>query len=326
MPFPFKAIFISFSLFAFSPLKASEANTGFKNIIVFGDSLSDNGNYLKASKTSEKPMPLPPYYEGRASNGIVWVEYISQSLKTNLIDFAYIGALTSGNNPRYPAAVDVLTQINQFIKNQNGKKIEGKDTLFVVWAGANNIFSMDFKKPVQTFKSLWNLSGDLMKGIQILKENGAQNIFIANLPDLGKIALTNDVESFKKMKWVLSSIIKMENYAIERQVEKIRDKNNDSMFKIVFFNAKKMLLEIDNKPEKFFVKNTNNSCYVGVPSDPANPNVSCNNPKDYVFWDLVHPTTKIHCFAAYEIQKTLSEEFNTVTKPLDSDQKKCESL
>ena len=34
MPFPFKAIFISVSLFAFSPLKASEANTGFKNIIV----------------------------------------------------------------------------------------------------------------------------------------------------------------------------------------------------------------------------------------------------------------------------------------------------
>lgn len=306
-------------------IMASEIKPSINHIVVFGDSLSDNGNYLKASKSSDNPMPLAPYYKGRASNGMVWAEYLSKSINAKLDNYAYLGALTSGKNPRYPAAVDMLNQIDTYLKNLNGKKLNSKDTLYVVWAGANNIFTMDLKEPIQTIKSLWNISGDIIKGIKELKENGAKYILVSNLPDLGKIALTKDVDSFKNMKWVFSTIIRVENFFITKRINTLILKHKKEDFKLVLFNAKNMLLDIEKNPSNYNVKNTRNSCYVGVPSNPPTPNVACKNPKDYLFWDLVHPTTKIHCIAAHHIQKKLSSDFK-LSIPSKESYKKCEKL
>jgi phospholipase/lecithinase/hemolysin len=42
----------------------------FRRLVVFGDSLSDNGNPLFLFS-----LPQPPYYKGRWSNGPNWVDY-----------------------------------------------------------------------------------------------------------------------------------------------------------------------------------------------------------------------------------------------------------
>ncbi|HDV5785644.1 TPA: hypothetical protein RJD83_002616 [Legionella pneumophila] len=44
-----------------------------KNIVVFGDGLSDNGNLY--AYTNHRRPASPAYYNGRFSNGPVWVEY-----------------------------------------------------------------------------------------------------------------------------------------------------------------------------------------------------------------------------------------------------------
>lgn len=296
-------LILSFSISISFNLKAKEAVPNITQVIVFGDSLSDNGNYLKASKSSDNPMPLPPYYEGRASNGHVWTEYFAKFIGARLDDRAYLGALTSGKNPRYPAAVDMVTQIDNYLNSLNGKKLNSDNTLYVVWAGANNIFTIDVKSPLQTTKSLWNITGDIIRSVERLKENGARYILVSNLPDLGKIALTEDVPDYKNMGWFFTSIIETENFILNKRVTLFSKRYQSKDFKLLQFDAKKMLLDIKATPLKYNIKNTTNSCYVGVPSHPATPNVACKNPKDYLFWDLVHPTTKIHCIAAYEIQK-----------------------
>ena len=43
----------------------------YDDIIVFGDSLSDNGNLALFAA-----QPPPPYFGGRFSDGIVWVEQL----------------------------------------------------------------------------------------------------------------------------------------------------------------------------------------------------------------------------------------------------------
>ncbi|KAB8031811.1 SGNH/GDSL hydrolase family protein [Fluviispira multicolorata] len=296
-----------------------------KNVIIFGDSLSDNGNYFLASKSSINPMPLPPYYKGRATNGLVWAEYFTKSIQANLVDNAYLGALTSGNNPRYPSAVPLISQLDTYLNKLKSGKIDLSKTLFVVWAGSNNIFTMDFNEPRATLKSLWNLSFDVINSVKILKESGAKNILVSNLPDLGKIALNTDIEEYKKMSFFLTAVSKTENYVIKSGILRINEANKDKEFKLIFFDAEDMLTQIKKNPKKYNIKNIENACYVGVPSFPAKPNVACKNPQDYLFWDLVHPSTKIHCFAAIEIQKKLAEN-KLVKMPTADEIKKCENI
>ena len=48
------------------------------DLIAFGDSLSDMGN----AKASVLNVPdVPPYWQGRFSNGPVWLEYVSDAFE-----------------------------------------------------------------------------------------------------------------------------------------------------------------------------------------------------------------------------------------------------
>src|SRR5690606_33362232 len=73
----------------------------FSGLVVFGDSLSDMGNIAQASVDI---FPGRYYYNGRFSNGPVWVESLSVGLGLGELqrstagggDFAYGGAKTTG--------------------------------------------------------------------------------------------------------------------------------------------------------------------------------------------------------------------------------------
>src|SRR5690242_15979940 len=71
----------------------------FKELLVFGDSLSDVGNfYIFNGKTD----PKAPYFEGRFSNGPLWIELFAEEMgfppvKPSLaggLNYAYGGART----------------------------------------------------------------------------------------------------------------------------------------------------------------------------------------------------------------------------------------
>src|ERR1039458_1699715 len=62
----------------------------FNAVVVYGDSLSDNGNLFAATG-----QPGWPYYQGRSrSDGPVAVEQLAAALDAPLLDFAWIGATT----------------------------------------------------------------------------------------------------------------------------------------------------------------------------------------------------------------------------------------
>src|SRR5438270_12307648 len=67
----------------------------YSSVVVFGDSLSDNGNLFAASGGL---VPQVPYYNGRFSNGPVAVEQLSGLLGVPLLDFALGGATTGVGN------------------------------------------------------------------------------------------------------------------------------------------------------------------------------------------------------------------------------------
>ena len=79
---------------------AMAAAPSFTGMYVFGDSLSDNGNLVIFAA-----QPPPPYFGGRFSNGIVWVEQLGfgplggYGDTTDSVDWAFGGAWTSSSFP-----------------------------------------------------------------------------------------------------------------------------------------------------------------------------------------------------------------------------------
>ena len=64
-----------------------------EELIVFGDSLSDNGNLYAAAG-----VPGPPYFEGRFSNGPTWVEVLAERLDPHLVAVDPAGDLAVGEH------------------------------------------------------------------------------------------------------------------------------------------------------------------------------------------------------------------------------------
>src|SRR3954462_11631748 len=102
------------------------SSSAFDAIVAFGDSLTDTGN-----------EPSEPYlhYQGRWSNGPLWVEYLSQTL-----GFPY----NASNNLAHSGAQtdDTYNQVVIYTPTN-----DVSNTLFVVWAGGN-----DF---LQEYKTYW---------------------------------------------------------------------------------------------------------------------------------------------------------------------------
>ena len=77
---------------------ASAQASAYSQLYVFGDSLSDTGNLFAATGGTN---PIPPYFNGRFSNGPVWVETLAASLglpvNPSLLggtNYAFAGAVT----------------------------------------------------------------------------------------------------------------------------------------------------------------------------------------------------------------------------------------
>src|SRR5690242_3414499 len=103
------------------------------HLVVFGDSLSDNGNLLRL--TGE---PAPPYWEGRFSNGPTYAEQLAQELGAKLDDLAVGGATASGTS-RFadPLPVNLPEQILAYLVQLRGRSAP-PGTTAVIDIGSND--------------------------------------------------------------------------------------------------------------------------------------------------------------------------------------------
>ncbi|DAC32115.1 MAG TPA: hypothetical protein D7H95_04045, partial [Candidatus Poseidoniales archaeon] len=111
------------------------------NLLAFGDSLSDMGN----AKNSILNVPdVPPYWQGRFSNGQVWVEYVSEAygLSTTIGSGASVGdnrafgGSQSGSGYSYLLLPNVGTQITNYLANVQ-TSIPSNEVV-TLWAGGND--------------------------------------------------------------------------------------------------------------------------------------------------------------------------------------------
>ena len=147
-----------------------------EGINIFGDSLVDNGNAFRA--TGGIIPPSPPYFNGRFSNGPVWVEGFSTELKLpagSNSNFAFGGATSGTGNTIDVALPGLTTQLDRFLLLS---PTVNPNQLFAIWAGANDYLGGGVTNPAIVV-------GNLSTATQRLIGAGAQQIIVPNLPDLG---------------------------------------------------------------------------------------------------------------------------------------------
>jgi outer membrane lipase/esterase len=158
-------------LFVFFPL-AAIGSTLFANIVAVGDSLTDNGSFPLGTNPDSTDLHGIKYH----TDGAVWVETLAGSMGSILYDVAYGGATTGDDNPAAEAAGLGFTGLQWQVENAIPAGINGDDTLFTVWAGANDFFQG---------RGFSDAATNIGAAMDKLKSSGATRILVPNLPDLG---------------------------------------------------------------------------------------------------------------------------------------------
>lgn len=256
------------------PKSAQAASfSNFNEIYAFGDSASDNGNTFKA--TAGLLPPSPPYYEGRSSNGPVWVEDLASKLNLPLTDLAFAGATTGGSNIFNKQFSLNLPGVQQQIDNFTAAHpAANSKALYIVWAGFNDYLGGGATNDTATVE---NLSA----AVESLNEAGAKNIMVLNLPDLGKYPVTR-----KTPNALLLSILSKKHNSDLAQALVSLSQVPDSDINIIPFDVNSLFSTAINQPEKFGFTNVTDACL-----NTTTLNV-CNNPNQYLSWDGLHVTAR----------------------------------
>jgi len=163
-------------------------------LFAFGDSLSDAGNDWIVDGHTD---PVPPYYQGHFSNGLTWVEDLSNMLfpGTTLTpslagghDFAFGGAetgptLIEGANPG-----DLLGQISQYGLFHREPE---PGALYTLDIGGNDIIkALDELHAGQIGPSVAGTvvaqaEANTVHAVETLFALGARNLLFYEVPDLG---------------------------------------------------------------------------------------------------------------------------------------------
>lgn len=175
------------------------AQATYSNVYFFGDSLSDTGNVYTASGGAE---PLPPYYNGRFSNGPLWVETVASGLgfasaaKPFLQggnNYAWAGAFTGTSglaDPLLGIPTGLQTQVADYWAPTHPSA--DANALYVVEIGGNDLYGIASAfsggSPADYAARLAGAQqavSNLLFSLNFLIDHGARNFLIANVPNLG---------------------------------------------------------------------------------------------------------------------------------------------
>jgi phospholipase/lecithinase/hemolysin len=292
--------FLALTLIVSVPVVAGEAADRF---VVFGDSLSDPGNYYhlfgQVSEPPFAPIPSAPYDEHghRFTNGPTWIEqltFLRRAEDSGRPAFERPGIYTNyavGRARARPGAAefayyDLGTQVAAFLNDFHG--VAPANATYVIWIGANDLDDALAAAQVSTDESaliIQSALGALATNIQTLWAAGARSFFVPNLPDFG---LTPAVQSLGPAGIAgatqLSALYNTYLAQTLTQLSALPD------IKITTLDVFSVLHLVAAHPAAFGILDAQTPClsfYVTV--DPV-----CSFPNTHLFWDAIHPTVAGH--------------------------------
>lgn len=260
----------------------------YNRLVVFGDSLSDNGN-LYAVTGNTTPLS-PPYFQGRFSNGPVFTEllgfnagrFTAGAPVTGSVNYAFGGARTD-NAPSPPG------MRNQLLAYTGGGGTFGANDLVSILGGANNIFqavgpASVSPNPAGAIQPVaLAAAADINFIVNSVAGAGAGTILVGNLPNLaltpqfnqGPFAAAAPLADYAGSQFngaLLNSLM---------ATAAARPGTN-----IILLDLYKIGPALVADPGRFGLTNVRDACFNGV--------TVCATPDTYLYWDSVHPTAAGH--------------------------------
>ena len=286
----------------------ADTDHGYSRIFIFGASFMDPGNrFADTGQTAHPPFDLisfDSYGVGghHFSNGRTWVEVLAQDMgltdwaKPAYSDpaygnYAYGYAFAQDLPDEYPDPLEpsLSDQVQAWDNNGYCTGVPMNDTLFILdtsYADPLSLLSGGTVDPEVAMATLGGMLNSLWENIGYLKGCGAVNLLVVNMPPLGASPLIQD----QPTKDLVTGMSLGYNVAVQADVLSYYA---DSMnIKTVDFFG--FFIDVMGAPQDFGLTNTTETCVTpGVTSGAF-----CKDRDAYLFWDVLHPTKKVHALFA----------------------------
>lgn len=262
--------------------QTARAGSLIDELVVFGDSLSDNGNLV--SGVDEIDPPPPPYFDGRFSNGPVWVENLIPMMGLDASGFS--GFAKGGKTSQQVLDEQVTPYVTGAGFNPNA--------LHVVWAGPDDFLALSIggDLPALIAEAVDNIS----ESVESLANAGATNILVGNMPNLGRTPLA--IGGGFPIVTAATALSNSFNSALEAELQSLEGTLGIDLLRLDAFAFGEQ--QIAGSPGNGLT-NIDTAFLGGSRSGPADPDT-------YLFWDDVHPTAEAH--------RRLAEfAFNVIPEP-----------
>jgi outer membrane lipase/esterase len=252
------------------------------NLYVFGDSYCDVGNLFAATGGA---VPSAPYYNGRFSNGPIWVDHVACLLGVSLLpsllggtNYAFGGAWVTAAQPLPSGAIipSVPQQVKQYLSQHRGKA--DSNAIYILEGGGNDILGTTSGSP-QTLAH--EIASRIVACTTALRLAGAKHFIIPNLFDVGLLPAAAGDASFA------SAASKATNEFVNSLLALEQNRHETRLFRMDVFG---MLNALQTDPAHFGFTDIERPCLTTA---------QCTDPESTFFWDMHHPTEFGHvCLAA----------------------------
>jgi outer membrane lipase/esterase len=257
----------------------------YNRLVVFGDSLSDNGNLYLASGGTQPPSP--PYFQGRFSSGPVFTELLGFTVGrsaagapvTGSINYAYGGARTDSS--AFPPGMRL--QLTAY--TAAGGRF-GAGDLVSILGGANNIFqglpaAGASANPTGTITPVaTSAATDVNFIANTAAAAGAGTVVVTNLP---RLSLTPQFRGTAAAPLADFAATTFNTAVLTQLTATAAARPGTNIIVVDLFKASDVFAA---SPAAFGVTNATAACFNGV--------TVCANPDSYFYFDGVHPTATGH--------------------------------
>jgi phospholipase/lecithinase/hemolysin len=256
----------------------------YSEIYVFGDSLSDTGRLFEAIG-----VPPAPYFEGRLSNGEIWVEILAEDFLdlnyNSQTNFAWAGATTGTTNVWDDDLPGLQQQVDTYLENTSTADPNG---LYVIWAGGNDFLS-GVTNPEQAIATAVT---NLITAVTKLRQHGAQHILVPHMSDLGKTPRALASGNSEAM----TALTLAFNQALANNLQSLEVIQVDIPASLEMITSPETIAPTSAK-----LTNVTEACL-----DTKALSI-CETPSHYFYWDDVHPTTVGHQAIALVFYSAVAE-------------------